>query len=112
MPKIDLPLLKDYAVGASLVLIALITAGEVLYAGIRRKSREKQLIDNFMKKMRKYGYDRTKSEGFRELLQKVDDPKIREKAHKFVDGFEGLFYRDRKMTKDDVARLKKLLDDM
>jgi transglutaminase-like putative cysteine protease len=112
MPKIDLPLLKDYAVGASLVLIALIAAGEVLYAGIRRKSREKQLIDNFMKKMRKYGYDRTKSEGFRELLQKVDDPKIREKAHKFVDGFEGLFYRDRKMTKDDVARLKKLLDDM
>jgi hypothetical protein len=111
-PKIDLPSLKNYAIGASLVLIALITAGAVFYAGIRRKTMEKRLIDNFMKKMRKYGYDRTTSEGLREFLRKVDDPKLRENAEKFVEGFEGLFYRDRKMTKDDIVRLKQLLDDL
>jgi hypothetical protein len=93
-------------------LIVLITAGAVCYAGIRRKTMEKRLIDNFMKKMRKYGYDRTKSEGLREFFRKVDDPKLREKAQKFVEGFEGLFYRDRKMTKDDIVRLKQLLDDL
>ena len=111
-PKIDLSALKNDAVGAASVSIALIVAGAVLYVCMRRKPREKQLLDNFMKKMRKYGYDRTKSEGLHEFIRRVDDPELREKAHKFVDGFESLFYRDRKLTKDDITRLKQLLDDL
>jgi len=111
-PKIDLSALKSYAVGASFIFITLIAAGAGLYVRIRRKPMEQQLIDNFMKKMRKHGYDRARSEGLCEFLNKVDDPKLREKAHEFVDGFESFFYRDWKMTKDDVARLKKLLDDL
>jgi hypothetical protein len=111
-PKIDLSALKNDAVGAASVSIALIVAGAVLYVCMRRKPREKQLLDNFMKKMRKYGYDRTKSEGLHEFVRRVDDPELREKAHKFVDGFESLFYRDRKLTKDDITRLKQLLDDL
>ncbi len=111
-PKIDLSALKNYAVGALFVFLSLIATGAALYVGMKRKLREMQLMDNFMKKMRKYGYDRARSDGLHEFLKKVDDPKIREKAHEFVDEFEGLFYRDRKMTKDNVARLRQLLDDL
>jgi hypothetical protein len=111
-PKIDLSALKNYAVGALFVFLSLIATGAVLYVGMRRKLREMQLMDNFMKKMRKYGYDRARSDGLHQFLKKVDDPKIREKAHEFVDEFEGLFYRDRKMTNDNVAHLRQLLDDL
>ncbi len=112
MPKIDLSALKNYAVGALIVFLTLIATGAVLYVVMRRKLRETQLMNNFMKKMRNYGYGRARSDGLHEFLKKVDDPKIREKAHEFVDEFEGLFYRDRKMTKDNVARLRQLLDDL
>ena len=52
------------------------------------------------------------SEGLQEFAAKIEDPGLREKANVFASEFEGLYYRDKRMTRDDLARLKRLLDDI
>jgi protein-glutamine gamma-glutamyltransferase len=111
-PKIDISGLKRYGFHVSVVLIVVIAAGAALHFSIRRKSLEKTVIDNFMDTMEKMGYKRAESQGLREFAEGVADPGLRKKALRFVDGFEGLLYRDRKMTSDDLSRLKRLIHDL
>ena len=51
---------------------------------VRRKATERRIIDDFTKKMRKYGYKRTMSEGLQEFTAKIEDPRLREKVHEFA----------------------------
>ena len=111
-PLIDLTSVKTYAADASVVLIAFMAAGTLCLVLIKRKAPEKRIIDKFMNIMRKKGYERSRAEGLREFTGKVDDEQLREKASEFVDAFEGLYYRDRRMTGEDLLRLKRLLDDL
>ena len=109
-PDIDLSSVKTYAADASVVLIVFLAAGAIGFLLIKRKSPEERIIDNFMNIMRNKGYERTRSEGLREFTGKVADKQLKERAAEFVDAFEGLYYRDRRMTREDLSHLKRLLD--
>ena len=111
-PRLDAAALKSFAARAIVLLAVLFGSVALLYRMVRRKPPERRMIDNYTKKMRKYGYERTMSEGLQEFAAKIEDPRLREKAHVFAAEFEGLYYRDKGMTRDDLARLKRLLDDI
>ena len=110
--RIDPAVLKGLAGGAFVMLAVFCGAGALIYKLLRRKASERRMVDNFIGKMRKYGYERTMSEGLHELTAKIEDAGLREKSNVFASEFEGLFYRDKHMTKEDLARLKRLLDDI
>jgi hypothetical protein len=111
-PHIDATALKGFTVRAFILFAVLFGAGALLYRQVRRKAPERRIIDNFIKKMRKYGYERTRSEGLQEFAAKVEEPGLRKKAHVFAAEFEGFYYRDKCMTRKDLARLMRLLDDI
>ncbi|HTZ17430.1 MAG TPA: DUF3488 and transglutaminase-like domain-containing protein [Dissulfurispiraceae bacterium] len=111
-PGIDMSGLKRYSYIAAFSLIAVIATGVALYFYVRRKPPDKQIVERFMKIMEKKGYMRSRSRGLREFAEGVVDPELREKALIFVDGFEGLYYRDREITGSDLARLRQLIDEL
>ena len=111
-PRFDSTALNSLTARAFVLLAVLCGVGALIYTFVRRKVLERQIVDKFIKKMRKYGYERTVSEGLQEFVAKIEDPGLREKAHVFAYEFEGLYYRDKRMTRNDLARLKRLLDDI
>jgi hypothetical protein len=88
--RIDPAALKGLAGGAFVMLAVLCGAGALIYGLLRRKASERRMVDNFVRKMRKYGYERTMSEGLHELTAKIEDPGLREKSNVFASEFEGL----------------------
>ncbi|MGO9380273.1 MAG: transglutaminaseTgpA domain-containing protein [Dissulfurispiraceae bacterium] len=109
---IDVTALKFLAARAFVLLAVSFGAVALLYRLIRRKAPERRMIDKFTKKMRKYGYSRSMSEGLQEFTAKIEEPGLREKVHVFTTELEGLYYRDKGMTRDNLARLRRLLDDI
>ncbi len=111
-PSVDTAGLKKYATGGLLVLIAVAAVGAAIYFAIKKKTPEKMIIDRFTNIMERRGYKRSQSQGLREFAGGIGDSDLRARALRFVEGFEGLFYRDRRMTREDLARLKKLIGDL
>jgi transglutaminase-like putative cysteine protease len=98
----------------NLVAIALMIAivGILVYVAGRRKPADKRLVDDFLKKMKLYGHTRVPGEGLEEFVLRIDDPEIRDKAMRFVSGFQDIYYRDRKINKKDKTLLKDRISDI
>ena len=82
-PQIDPAALKGLAARAFVLLAVLCGAGALIYGLVRRKASERRIVDNFTKKMRKYGYERTMSEGLHEFAAKIEDPGLRRESQCF-----------------------------
>ncbi len=81
-----------------------------LYVLLRaRKPFEERLLAAFFRKMKRRGYAKSRAQGLEEFVALIKDDVLREKARRFVDRFEGLYYRDRKLTKADARSLKGLI---
>jgi|WetSurMetagenome_2_1015567.scaffolds.fasta_scaffold01275_6 protein-glutamine gamma-glutamyltransferase len=93
--------------GAAIVILAIL-----IYALLKRKPVEKRLVKRFVTRMKKRGYERVSSEGLDEFARRVDDPAIRGKALRFASEFNELYYRDKKMTRNERADLKRLIDEI
>ncbi len=73
------------------------------------KSLEEKLLASFLNKIKRRGYIKTKSQGLEEFVDQVKEAGLRECARDFVEQFEGFFYRDRRLTKEEVHRLRRML---
>ena len=108
--KFGVSLDKGKLIRYSAVLIITVFGGLVVYHLIfKRETPDKIIISDFLKKMNKYGYEKSKSEGLEEFTQKIQENRIRENAYKFVREFEEIYYKDRKITKLDRYRLRQLI---
>ncbi|MBF0565088.1 MAG: DUF3488 domain-containing transglutaminase family protein [Nitrospirae bacterium] len=72
----------------------------------RRQSIEYRVLAGFFGRLKSYGYVKGPAEGLEEFAGRIEDESIRTRAYDFIREYQGLFYRDRKFTRDDVARLK------
>jgi hypothetical protein len=98
----------------TLAVIAVIIAmvGILVYVAVRRKPADKRLIDDFLRKMKHYGYTRLPGEGLEEFVLRINDPEIRDRALRFVSEFQGIYYRDRKIEKKEMTLLKGRINDI
>ncbi len=71
-----------------------------------------KLVREFNAIMQKRGYPRGPHEGLEEFLAKVTDTELRDKAKRFVERFEAIFYRDQPLRKAEVKTLQSHLRDL
>jgi len=111
-PHVDMSAITGSAVLLTLVVISLaaIVIGNLRYA--KRRSTEARIIRRFAKIMKKHGYERGATEGLQEFAARIENPSLREKVTVFASEFEGVYYRDKAMTKSDQAGLMRMLDDI
>jgi protein-glutamine gamma-glutamyltransferase len=82
--------------------------------GVKRARRcpDRDLLRQFLRRMRKRGYIKGESQGLDEFVAVIEDEALRTKALLFVDHFQALFYRDRPISGNDKKRLQWLLRDI
>ena len=77
-----------------------------------RRSFEEKLLATFLRKIKRRGYIKSQSQGLEEFIEQVKEDSLRERARNFVEQFEGYYYRDRRLTKDEARRLRKMLNEL
>jgi len=107
-PEINFSINKKYI----LVLILILIIGFLAYKSnfkFKIKTKEEKILEKFLKKMKKYGYKKDRNEGLEEFINKINEKELKERAYLFVREFENLYYKDKKISKEDEKRLKELI---
>ncbi len=98
---------------AALYVSALFAVGLAVLAAYRltlkRKTPDEKLLNRFLKTMKRYGYEKGRSEGLEAFVSRIRDEHTKQKAYAFVTRFESYFYRDRKLSADEIKRLKQII---
>lgn len=110
-PGIHLPSKNRTTVVYSAVLACLVLAIVVIYRrAARRKTPHESILEDFLKKMGRHGYHKRSSEGLEEFVARVKEEKIKARASRFVQAFEGYYYRDERLGREECRELRLLLD--
>jgi len=94
---------------AALACLALVILA-IRRLALRRRVPHERILKDFLKRMARYGYRRNRSEGLEEFVARIQDERTREKAFRFVRAFEGYYYRDKRLSKEEIKELRLLLD--
>ncbi len=73
-----------------------------------RKNLEDRLLKSFLKKMKKYGYNKKKSEGLLEFSEKIKEKDLKEKAIKFSILYYKIFFGEKK-DKKNLKNIRNIL---
>ncbi|MCL4492100.1 MAG: DUF3488 and transglutaminase-like domain-containing protein [Nitrospirae bacterium] len=96
--------------GYFLLLLTAASCLSILYIIIRgKKTPEEEIMSAFSKKMGRLGHPRTRSEGLEEFAAKIDDGERKERVYEFVREFERHYYRDSRLSKKDIQKLRELI---
>lgn len=95
-----------YVVAFILVVVLIFFSARTFKKG---QDKEKYLLSLFYKRLNKYGYKKKASHGLEEFVSHIRDEKVRVKAWEFVRQFEEIYYRDKKLDKTDIKRLKEVI---
>ncbi len=95
---------------SNLILVSLLVIFFLFFrVFFKKRSYEEKILTIFYKKMEKLGFKKKKNEGLEEFLQKIENSKIKESLTNFVFKFEELYYKDKKIGKEDYIALKQIL---
>ena len=98
---------------SNLILVSLLVIFLLFFrVFFKKRSYEEKILTIFYKKMEKLGFKKKKSEGLEEFLQKIENSKIKESLTNFVFKFEELYYKDKKIGKEDYIALKRILSEV
>jgi len=98
---------------SNLILVSLLVIFFLFFrVFFKKRSYEEKILAIFYKKMEKLGFKKKKSEGLEEFLQKIENSKIKESLTNFVFKFEELYYKDKKIGKEDYIALKQILSEV
>jgi len=110
-PRLHLSMKSKSAVLYSAALACFILVFLVIYRlAVRRKIPHEKILNDFLKRMGRHGYKKSSSEGLEEFVARIKDERIQEKASRFVQAFEGYYYRDKRISREDMRKLRLLLD--
>lgn len=95
--------------GLALLCVAALVFGTYLLI-FNKRSLERRMLADFLKAMGKCGYKKAPSEGLEEFVSRIDEEWMRERAFHFVREFEGYYYRDKKIPKEEMRKLRLLIN--
>jgi len=102
--------LKKELVWYALALFSTALVLPVIYRlAFNRKTPDEKILKDFLMWTGRYGYTKRRSEGLEEFTARIQEEDIREKASRFVRAFEGYYYRDKRLSKEDIKKLRFLL---
>ncbi len=73
---------------------------------------EERYLKRFLKKLEKYGIKKKKNEGLEELIAKIKDRNIYNKAKRFVEIYERIIYKNEKLEEKDLKEIDKILREL
>ncbi|MCS7163509.1 MAG: DUF3488 and transglutaminase-like domain-containing protein [Thermodesulfovibrio sp.] len=88
--------------------LVLVLYGSFKFYRYMKKTREP--LNRFFSIMKKYGFERRGYQGLEEFVSMISDKNLREKAENFVKLYEEIYFKDKKINKEDYKKLKVLLD--
>ena len=94
---------------AGLLLLGLISFYTFRFA---KKSRERRILEAFSRRMAQLGYRKKSHEGLEEFIKALAEGHEKTAALDFVEKFQGLYYRDVPLSRqdeDDLRRMIKLI---
>ncbi|MDR3331035.1 MAG: DUF3488 and transglutaminase-like domain-containing protein [Synergistaceae bacterium] len=102
---------------AQVAVILLVAAAAVAVYYYRKRSRitvEETLLHGFLRAMRRQGYERKPSDGLEEFVSSIkraseSDDRLFRLASEFVERFEGFYFRDVGIGREDQVLLKGLI---
>jgi len=107
--SIDREMLIRYFIGI-FIAVAAVFAGYAVLSG--KRSPETRLLTVFQKRMEGFGYRRGGSQGLEEFAESVKDERLKEHALRFVKEFERIYYKDRRFNKEEIKRLKAVIEEL
>jgi hypothetical protein len=78
----------------------------------RRKEPERELVKEFLLRMKRRGYVKGKAQGLEEFAAGIGNGELRERAYRFVEEFQAIYYKDRTLSGDDRKRLRAIIRDL
>lgn len=96
------------------ILLILLATGSlyVFFKIYQYFNKKRDLLNRFFSIMKKQGFERKKHEGLEEFISKIDNSEIKLKAEKFVKEYEKIYFKDKKITKEEHRKLKVLLEQL
>jgi hypothetical protein len=58
------------------------------------------------------GYKKNGSQGLEEFVSLIEDKELKTIAYHFVTDFEKIFYKDKKLDRQDIKNLKSIIEDI
>ncbi len=109
-PDIHISIKKEpvFAYSTFLLFIA-ISLFLIFRLARNKKTSEEKILNDFLRRLGKYGYKKARSEGLEEFAAKIREENLRGPALAFFKEFERSYYRDKKLTKENIQRLKRLM---
>lgn len=71
-----------------------------------RKNMDRFILHMFLKRMKRYGYEKKASQGLEEFVMGITDVPLRECGLAFVRHFEKFYYRDIRPGREDIKKMK------
>jgi hypothetical protein len=106
--KIEFNFNKNYLIFTMiLLLVVYLTFLSVKYL---KQPYEKRLLNILNKRLKKYGYERKENEGLEEFISRVENTELKQKLLTFARELESYVYKDKKLSKADYERLKKMIE--
>ena len=96
----------------AIVFIALLIIVAIIIFFIKRRPAAERVLSAFLRRMERQGYRKEPGEGLEELVSRMEPGPAADGALQFVRTFEGYYYRDRKIKREDIKRLKAIVKEM
>ncbi|MCX8110024.1 MAG: DUF3488 and transglutaminase-like domain-containing protein [Syntrophorhabdaceae bacterium] len=94
-------------------LLCFLVAGALILLALRRyrlrKNVDMFILHMFLKKMKRYGYEKKTSQGLEEFVKGIKDGPLKERGLTFVRQFEGFYYKDIKPSREDIKKMKEAI---
>jgi len=75
-------------------------------------NKKRDPLNRFFSIMKKYGFERKKYQGLEEFVLTITELQLKQKAEKFVKTYEEIYFKDREITKEELKKLKVLLEEL
>jgi hypothetical protein len=79
---------------------------------LNKKTEEMKMVSRFLKSMGRAGYKKIGSQGLEEFVSFIADKDLKNSAYRFVTNFEKIFYKDKKLNRQDIKNLNNIIKDI
>ena len=109
-PSLRLPIQKrQLLITLTAIAVAVFIVLNIRSFFVNKKTIEKKILSQFLRKMEKQHYKKTASQGLEEFVFSIEDKELKTCAFRFVTDFEKIYYRDKKLERQDIKNLKKII---
>jgi protein-glutamine gamma-glutamyltransferase len=103
---------RQLVISLIVLAIAMFMAFYIKSLLLSKKTEEMKMLSRFLKTMGQEGYKKTGSQGLEEFVSLIEDKELKTIAYHFVTDFEKIFYKDKKLDRQDIKNLKSIIEDI